>query len=674
MLLVKCTGEILDKEIIQKFAETDHRKQREFERSIQKITNMQILEGLPFYFIADEDEGSVTIGALVDRLEGLENGLRRYLSSLKISLSNVEYEEVIIRQFRDMLDDAHSNRFVQNARNICNEYGMEELYDLWGNDYYEKILEDAEERHIISKAEKMYIGNTLVPEIKRIYEGKKIKKAEGHPVHYMIQANDNELKDETINLLYQALYDNKRINSKRMTVVHVEENRGFRRGDMRSKIECFYKAGKGGAVVIDYHGEEEAEGEYASTHRDTIKMLSEIMNKYSNNVLTIYCFPKECTRIKGWFYEYLGDVSMVELKEEFVSGTEARNVLSKKASEHHVRTDKELMAHISDDNKYLLRDLDKDFDLWYRKKLKRTVYPQYQCIETASMKKSTEAPKGTAYEELSKMIGLTNAKKVINQALDYYKAQKVFRDRGIDQDHPSMHMVFTGNPGTAKTTVARLFADIMKDNGILSTGKLVEVGRGDLVGKYVGWTATIVKDRFNDAKGGVLFVDEAYSLVDDRNGMFGDEAINTIVQEMENHRDEVVVIFAGYPDKMEEFLDKNPGLRSRIAFHVSFDDYNVEELCEISKIFADKKGMHFTDEAMERLKEVFLVAIEQPDFGNGRYVRNVMEKARMAQSTRLLSKNIDDITKEDILTFSAEDIELPKVKVEKHFKMGFACA
>ena len=203
--------------------------------------------------------------------------------------------------------------------------------------------------------------------------------------------------------------------------------------------------------------------------------------------------------------------------------------------------------------------------------------------------------------------------------------------------------------------------------------RYVVVGRSQLVGEYVGWTAVQVRQRFEEARGGVLLIDEAYSLAND-SGKYGQEAIDTIVQEMENHRNDVVVIFAGYPDKMEDFLKKNPGLRSRIAFHVSFDDYNVEELCEISKIFADKKGMHFTDEAMERLKEVFLVAIEQPDFGNGRYVRNVIEKARMAQSTRLLSKNIDDITKDDILTFSAEDIELPKVKVEKPFKMGFACA
>ena len=211
----------------------------------------------------------------------------------------------------------------------------------------------------------------------------------------------------------------------------------------------------------------------------------------------------------------------------------------------------------------------------------------------------------------------------------------------------------------------------MKDNGILSTGRLVEVGRGDLVGKYVGWTAPTVKAKFEDAKGGVLFIDEAYSLVDDRDGLYGDEAINTIVQEMENHRDEVVVIFAGYPDKMEMFLEKNPGLRSRIAFHVPFADYDVDELCDIAKMIADKKGLRFTESALEKLKDNFTIAIEQPDFGNGRYVRNVIEKARMAQASRLLKMNLDDISREDIMTFSEEDIELPKKKANNVVRMGF---
>ena len=269
------------------------------------------------------------------------------------------------------------------------------------------------------------------------------------------------------------------------------------------------------------------------------------------------------------------------------------------------------------------------------------------------------------------MIGLDEAKKIIRQALAYAKAQKVFSEKGMASDHLSMHMVFSGNPGTAKTTVARLFARIMRENHLLSKGHLIEVGRGDLIGKYVGWTAPAIQKKFRQAEGGVLFIDEAYSLVDDRDGSYGDEAINTIVQEMENHRDNVVVIFAGYPDKMETFLQKNPGLRSRIAFHVPFEDYSTDELCDIARLLTRRKGLEFSRDACKKLEQLFSAAREQDDFGNGRYVRNMIEKAQMAQAVRLLDKDYDQITSKDITTLQAEDIELPVIKEKKGQPIGF---
>lgn len=305
--------------------------------------------------------------------------------------------------------------------------------------------------------------------------------------------------------------------------------------------------------------------------------------------------------------------------------------------------------------------------------LKKRLKAAVKNAETGKGEVVKAAPKGSAYDELNQMIGLDEAKKVINQALNYYKAQKLFADKGMKSDHPAMHMVFTGNPGTAKTTVARLFARIMKENNLLSKGNLIEVGRGDLVGKYVGWTAPTIQKKFSDAKGSVLFIDEAYSLVDDRNGSFGDEAINTIVQEMENHRDDVVVILAGYPDKMEGLLQKNPGLRSRIAYHVPFNDYDTAALCEIAKLIAKQKGFTFTDEACNKLTGLFDAARNESDFGNGRYVRNVIEKAKMAQATRLLTMDFDSIESEDIALITADDIEIPKssAKTEKK-QIGFS--
>lgn len=192
----------------------------------------------------------------------------------------------------------------------------------------------------------------------------------------------------------------------------------------------------------------------------------------------------------------------------------------------------------------------------------------------------------------------------------------------------------------------------------------------EAVSKALSELAVAMDDLYN----GVYFDDLGITrlFVDDRNGSFGDEAINTIVQEMENHRDDVVVILAGYPDKMEGLLQKNPGLRSRIAYHVPFNDYDTAALCEIAKLIAKQKGLTFTDEACNKLTCLFDSARNESDFGNGRYVRNVIEKAKMAQATRLLTMDFDSIESEDIALISADDIEIPKssAKTEKK-QIGF---
>ena len=233
-------------------------------------------------------------------------------------------------------------------------------------------------------------------------------------------------------------------------------------------------------------------------------------------------------------------------------------------------------------------------------------------------------------------------------------------------------MVFTGNPGTAKTTVARLFAEIMKDEKVLPTGNFVEVGRAELVGDHVGATAPLVKRKFKEAQGGVLFIDEAYSLCDSYENGFGDEAINTLVQEMENHRDDVIVIFAGYPDKMNNFLDRNPGMLSRIAFCVEFEDYSTEELCDITKLMLSKKQMTITDIAMEKLRMNYESARVSSDYGNGRYVRKLLEEAEMNLAERVSQLCESELTTQIITTLEECDIPEPEtMKCQEKKKIGF---
>ena len=228
-------------------------------------------------------------------------------------------------------------------------------------------------------------------------------------------------------------------------------------------------------------------------------------------------------------------------------------------------------------------------------------------------------------DELQALVGIRAAKDQVKKILAFAKMRKAMEENGEHLEPITMNMEFVGNPGTAKTTVARIVAGLLKEIGIITTGNFIEVGRADLVAQYVGQTAPMVKNVFQRAKGGVLFIDEAYSLLEEVRGEFGDEAINTIVQEMENNRKDTIVIFAGYPDEMDEFFLRNSGLRSRVPFRVNFEDYNVEEMLDICKLEAFKKGFLTDDMADKRIMEICEKSIKNKNNGNGRFCRNLIE-------------------------------------------------
>lgn len=293
-------------------------------------------------------------------------------------------------------------------------------------------------------------------------------------------------------------------------------------------------------------------------------------------------------------------------------------------------------------------------------------------VDTLEEGGRSDRKSGTAQKELDEMIGLSSVKAVIHKAVAGFKLKKICMDKGIGKGNASLHMVFTGNPGTAKTTVARLFAEILKDEKVLPSGNFVEAGRADLVGSVVGATAPLVRKKFKEAQGGVLFIDEAYSLCDAYENGFGDEAINTLVQEMENHRDEVIVIFAGYSEPMQQFLDRNPGMASRIAFHVEFEDYSTQELCNMTRLMLSRKQMTIKDEAMEKLKKLYENAKNNRNFGNGRFVRKMLEGAEMNLAERVAGLDESMITTELISTIEEEDIpEAETEKEQKRKQMGF---
>ena len=616
---------------------------------------------------------SITCGMIAGEPDGTERHFHLFFKAIGVRIRNLKMNEITLSAMRRLLACAYHNDYIEDDDTVLEAYGLDKIT---GNIGYrlgfgETVLDPVDDSApLYRETERQLATDTLTPELDRIYGGKTRTKAFGHPVHYFVETDNHGTRKALCTTLLQALYHNKRLISRRFCYLDIEVGERF----PAIAYDALYRSCIGGAVVVRYlPNEDSQESDHASGELSIIELLCEVLRKYRNQVLTVFCLPRVCEKTRKLFTERLGSTGMVEIRENLTDAAGAATYLKRLCKDERIRPDKALCAPLKEGKEYLPDDLRAIFDNWYNRKIKTSVFPQYKDIAACHREAIREVARGTAYDDLRNMIGLQSAKEVIDKALAYYKMQRVYKDKGIPQDKPAMHMVFTGNPGTAKTTVARLFARIMKENGLLSKGHLVEVGRGDLVGRYVGWTAKTVEEKFKSAMGGVLFIDEAYSLVDDRSGSFGDEAINTIVQEMENRREDLVVILAGYPNEMQKFLDRNPGLRSRIAFHVPFADYDADELCDIARMIGKQKGITLTDAAIEKLHTVFDAMRLQPDFGNGRYVRNVIELSRMNQATRLMALDPEKMTETVLRSIEAADIEVPAVQTAPPKpRIGFA--
>lgn len=315
-----------------------------------------------------------------------------------------------------------------------------------------------------------------------------------------------------------------------------------------------------------------------------------------------------------------------------------------------------------------LRSMNQDF--WGNPKPKEVAKSPEQSTSTETPQQPKAAKKDTEPEsapqppekiedllaELDGYIGLEEVKREVRSLVNMVRIHQMRKEQDLPNAQMSLHMVFSGNPGTGKTTIARLMARIYHSLGILSKGQLVEVDRSGLVAGYVGQTALKTSKVLESAMGGVLFIDEAYALNGSGDNDFGQEAIDTILKAMEDHRDDLVVIVAGYDDLMERFIHSNPGLESRFNRFLHFADYSIEEMMGIFRMRCEK-SCYTVDEAAEKQMRL-LLAEENTDpksFGNGRGVRNLFEKLLIQQANRLAVQ--ETVTREELMAITAADVE-----------------
>lgn len=279
-------------------------------------------------------------------------------------------------------------------------------------------------------------------------------------------------------------------------------------------------------------------------------------------------------------------------------------------------------------------------------------------VEGATDKTGSSGEEETdPYEELDELIGLEQVKAEVKALANYVKVQQQRKEQGLKVPKLSYHLVFTGSPGTGKTTVARIVARIYRDLGLLERGHLVETDRSGLIGQYVGQTAPLVNAMCDSALNGVLFIDEAYALTQSGGQDYGQEAVATLLKRMEDDRDRLVVIVAGYTDEMKKFIDTNPGLKSRFTRYINFPDYSADELYRIFRMYAKKNQYTMTKEAADYLQKrlEYVVRNKDRNFGNARYARNVFEKAIQCQANRLSSKT--NATPDELTEITLADIK-----------------
>lgn len=579
-------------------------------------------------------------------------------------------EEITVEAYKYAVD---STCYNTRSSVLFEKFGIdfrEPLYDPFPFRVEEKILEEQtltlEECR--QRAHEILGSSSLYEELDRIYSPENQQIYKGHPVHYLISAGAWGAAEDIYELLIKALYNNKRLISNRITLFREVQRKGYKDSRYQKVIE----AGEGGTVIIELKSNE-GMGRFATDFHEFTKRTGEILEKQKKDTLFIFVeITGKSLNDDDAIDNILKKADIIQITEGTGTLQDARNYLTELVEQVDFGTEdkSDVYDYLAEAETYSVTDIFNAYNAWYGSGLKIHVYRAYR--EKKSFQVEVTRVPNKPYDTLQEMIGLTEVKTVIDEIIAASKVVRARERMGLNTQGASFHMMFSGNPGTAKTSVARLLCKILKEESAISSGRFVECGRQDLVAKYVGWTARMVEDKFKEAQGGILFIDEAYALVDSSN-TYGAEAINTVVQMMENYRDSVIVIFAGYSEKMQTFLEQNEGLKSRIAFHLSFPDYSPEELTDILTLMSQKRDYQIDEEAKEYCKELFCNAVKEENFGNGRYVRNILDQAIIKQSARILKMETrEDISREEICRLKREDFRIHEIVKKSEKRIGFA--
>lgn len=615
---------ILEESIIRRTRDNEEEYDTFFDEKNQLINEFnEMARTMPnrsCAFISSAVKDQATIGVMMTDIEAdVKAYVKNFFSFIKLECVDINFEEITVETFKRMIPNGYHDNFKFDE-DLLNDYELDDLFSNYRRSYIsENITKPIDKKDALAVSKKYLCSETFEPELKRIFRKNSVGVTKGIPVHYLVQSdNAHRLAD----ILVSSLYSNNRLGCARYTVLDLY-NLSARSSDIRE----LFRVCSGSTIIMNCCGLKCTNSDNCTADETIPDILFDLINVYKNEIQFIFTFSNDGPSLPDAVEEKLGAITFVKLADDTVENEDAHKYLRKLCREENTSCDKDLLSLCAKDTPYRASELMGMYDTWYSNVLKTKIYPQYSNFKKLYDREEAKEIKGSAYSELQELIGLDSAKSVIEKAITYSKAQKIFADKGMKESRTAMHMVFTGNPGTATTTVARLFARILKENGVLS-------------------------------KGSVLFIDEAYSLCDDRSGSYGDEAINTIVQEMENNRDDMVVIFAGYPKEMNDLLDRNPGLRSRIAFHVNFEDYTAEELLSIVHLMAKNNEHKLADDVDETLLPFLERVCKKPNFGNGRFARNLIEGALFGQALRLTRQNFSTMTMDDIVTLKARDFDL----------------